>query len=102
MTYKKCCSGSASPTPACCLPSPGFPMKKLFCLFVLLVVAFPLFAANPMVEMKTSQGTITIELYPEKSPRTVDNFLQYVRSGFYKGTIFHRVIDGFMIQGGGF
>jgi peptidyl-prolyl cis-trans isomerase A (cyclophilin A)/peptidyl-prolyl cis-trans isomerase B (cyclophilin B) len=59
-------------------------------------------AANPEVEMKTSLGSVTIELYPGKAPNTVDNFLQYVRSGFYDGTIFHRVIDGFMIQGGGY
>jgi len=59
-------------------------------------------AANPMVEMKTNQGTITIELYADKAPKTVENFLQYVKDGFYNGTIFHRVIDNFMIQGGGF
>ncbi|MHB9118069.1 MAG: peptidylprolyl isomerase [Burkholderiales bacterium] len=52
--------------------------------------------------MKTSLGTITMELYPEKAPQTVDNFLKYVNSGFYKGTVFHRVIDNFMIQGGGY
>lgn len=56
----------------------------------------------PMVTLKTSQGDITIELYPDKAPDTVANFLQYVADGFYNGTIFHRVIDGFMIQGGGF
>ncbi|MCZ7593405.1 MAG: peptidylprolyl isomerase [Kiritimatiellae bacterium] len=55
-----------------------------------------------MVTLKTSQGDITIELYPDKAPDTVANFLEYVSSGFYNGTIFHRVIDGFMIQGGGF
>lgn len=65
---------------------------------------FPLcaWAGNPMVELKTNLGTITLELYPDKAPRTVENFLHYVRSGHYAGTIFHRVIDGFMIQGGGF
>jgi peptidyl-prolyl cis-trans isomerase B (cyclophilin B) len=57
---------------------------------------------NPMVEMRTSMGTMKIELYPDKAPKTVENFLQYVRAGFYDGTIFHRVIEGFMIQGGGF
>ncbi|MEJ5210218.1 MAG: peptidylprolyl isomerase [Burkholderiales bacterium] len=55
-----------------------------------------------MVEMKTSMGTVTIELYPDKAPKTVENFLRYVKRGHYNGTIFHRVIDGFMIQGGGF
>ena len=53
------------------------------------------------VEMTTSLGSITIELNQEKAPKTVENFLNYVESGFYEGTIFHRVIAGFMIQGGG-
>jgi len=59
-------------------------------------------AANPVVEFDTTAGTIKIELYPEAAPKTVANFLDYVRSGHYVGTQFHRVIDGFMIQGGGF
>jgi peptidyl-prolyl cis-trans isomerase A (cyclophilin A)/peptidyl-prolyl cis-trans isomerase B (cyclophilin B) len=59
-------------------------------------------AANPQVELKTNFGNITIELYPDKAPKTVDNFLRYVKDGFYNGTVFHRVIPGFMIQGGGF
>lgn len=59
-------------------------------------------AAAPKVLVKTSLGDITLELYPDKSPKSVDNFLTYVKSGFYDGTIFHRVIAGFMIQGGGF
>ena len=59
-------------------------------------------AANPQVEMKTNQGTIVLELDAAKAPVTVANFVQYVKEGFYNGTIFHRVIDGFMIQGGGF
>ena len=58
-------------------------------------------AANPRVELKTSQGTIVLELDEAKAPKTVANFLNYTKSGFYDGTIFHRVIDGFMIQGGG-
>ena len=58
--------------------------------------------ANPVVSMKTSEGLIQIELWPAKAPDTVKNFLAYVDEGFYDGTIFHRVIDGFMIQGGGF
>ncbi len=57
---------------------------------------------NPRVEMRTSLGTMKIELYPDKAPKTVENFLQYAREGFYDGTVFHRVISGFMIQGGGF
>ncbi|MGP1675613.1 MAG: peptidylprolyl isomerase [Burkholderiales bacterium] len=59
-------------------------------------------AANPQVEMKTSAGTIRIELYADKAPKSAANFLQYVRDGFYDGLVFHRVIDGFMIQGGGY
>ena len=55
-----------------------------------------------MVKLHTTKGVITLELDAEKAPATTENFLQYVRDGFYDGTIFHRVIDGFMIQGGGF
>jgi len=62
----------------------------------------PALAANPKVEMKTNLGAVVIELYPEKAPKSVENFLQYVKDGFYSGLIFHRVIDGFMVQGGGF
>jgi len=57
---------------------------------------------NPAVVMKTSMGEVEIELYAEKAPISVANFLQYVDDGFYDGTIFHRVMKGFMIQGGGF
>jgi len=61
-------------------------------------------AANPAptVLIKTSAGEIVVELDPAKAPKTVDNFLQYVKAGFYNGTVFHRVIRGFMIQGGGY
>lgn len=59
-------------------------------------------AADPQVDVKTNAGTIRLELYAAKAPKTVDNFLQYVKDGHYNGTVFHRVIDGFMIQGGGF
>ena len=55
----------------------------------------------PVVELDTNMGAIVIELNEEKAPKTVENFLNYVKSGHYDGTIFHRVIDGFMIQGGG-
>lgn len=58
--------------------------------------------AATQVEFKTNMGNFTVELFPEKAPATVENFLQYVNSGFYQGTIFHRVINNFMIQGGGF
>ncbi|RNC66041.1 MAG: peptidyl-prolyl cis-trans isomerase [Desulfuromonadales bacterium] len=59
-------------------------------------------AKNPVVLMETSLGKVKIELYPDKAPVTVKNFLDYAAAGFYEGTIFHRVIPGFMAQGGGF
>lgn len=59
-------------------------------------------ANNPQVKIQTTLGDMVLELYPDKAPKTVANFLQYVDEGFYTNTIFHRVIDGFMIQGGGF
>ena len=58
--------------------------------------------ANPQVVIRTSEGDITLQLFRDKSPQTVDNFLAYVDAGFYNGTVFHRVIPNFMIQGGGF
>ena len=73
------------------------------CLVVLGVVAVNgARAANPVVVMETSMGTVKIELFEDKAPVTVKNFLQYVEDKHYDGTVFHRVIDGFMIQGGGF
>jgi len=57
---------------------------------------------NPTVIIDTSMGAITVELFQDKAPKSVENFLAYVKSGFYSNTIFHRVIRGFMIQGGGF
>ena len=57
--------------------------------------------ANPLVLLETSSGDILIELFADKAPKTVENFLRYVNEGFYANTIFHRVIKGFMIQGGG-
>jgi peptidyl-prolyl cis-trans isomerase A (cyclophilin A)/peptidyl-prolyl cis-trans isomerase B (cyclophilin B) len=62
----------------------------------------PATAAAPRVLVKTSLGDMTIEVYPDKAPKSVENFLAYVKSGFYDGTLFHRVIDNFMVQGGGF
>ena len=59
-------------------------------------------AADPQVDLKTNLGTIRLELYPAKAPKTVENFLKYVKDGHYNGTVFHRVIPGFMLQGGGF
>ncbi|HXM81353.1 MAG TPA: peptidylprolyl isomerase [Burkholderiales bacterium] len=76
-------------------------LKYLFALSAATIVPTVL-AADPQVDVRTNVGTIRLELYPEKAPKTVENFLQYVREGHYNGTILHRVIDGFMIQGGGF
>lgn len=59
-------------------------------------------AGNPIVVISTSMGEITLEVFPDRAPVSVENFLSYVREGFYDGTIFHRVVPGFMIQGGGF
>jgi len=59
-------------------------------------------STNPTATLETNKGNIVIELYPEKAPETVANFIQYAEDGFYDGTIFHRVIPNFMIQGGGF
>jgi len=73
-----------------------------FCLPTSLMAAGPAAAANPQVRLTTSLGAIEIELDARKAPKTVANFLGYVDKGFYNGTIFHRVIPGFMIQGGGF
>ncbi|HRQ58096.1 MAG TPA: peptidylprolyl isomerase [Azoarcus taiwanensis] len=77
-------------------------MKRLFASLILAACTSTLFAAGPVVEMHTSKGVIVIELDGEKAPATVANFLEYAESGFYENTVFHRVIDGFMIQGGGF
>lgn len=70
---------------------------------LLHITGFAASAADlPHVLLKTSMGDIVLELDSHKAPQSVDNFLKYVKNGHYKGTIFHRVIDGFMIQGGGF
>ena len=68
----------------------------------LALLSTPAVAANPQVTFETNRGNFVVELYPEKAPKTVANFLKYVNSGFYKETTFHRVINHFMIQGGGF
>lgn len=75
-------------------------MKKLFMTTGLILASSHLFA-NTMVDMKTSMGNIEIELYDDKAPVSAKNFESYVKSNFYTGTIFHRVIPGFMVQGGG-
>ncbi len=82
-------------------------LKKLFLIISIMVVLMAFATAiqadktNPKVIMKTSMGDITIELYPDKAPITVKNFFSYVDEKFFDGTIFHRVMKGFMIQGGG-
>ena len=68
----------------------------------IVLAAAPAFAANPQVELDTTLGKIRIELYPEAAPKTVANFLDYVKAKYYDGMQFHRVIDGFMVQAGGF
>ena len=78
-------------------------MDKLFFIFLLSFLSINVFAEkNVQFVINTSKGNIVIETYPEKAPITVKNFESYVNKGFYNATIFHRVIDGFMIQGGGF
>jgi peptidyl-prolyl cis-trans isomerase A (cyclophilin A) len=79
-------------------------MRKLFSSLVLVACCFvsQIAMAGPKVEFKTSMGSFVVELDDVKAPKTSANYLNYVKSGFYNGTIFHRVIDGFMIQGGGF
>jgi peptidyl-prolyl cis-trans isomerase A (cyclophilin A) len=90
-------------------------MKKIFALCItvglLFLTAGPALSdtpkgkqrgGKPMVVFSTTLGEVTLELYPEKAPITVENFLEYVDAGFYDGIIFHRVVPGFVIQGGGF
>ncbi len=75
-------------------------MKQV--LIAVVLAAFAAASGAQTVEMKTSMGAIVIELNADRAPKTVANFVQYVKDGHYNGTIFHRVINGFMIQGGGF
>ncbi len=77
-------------------------MLSLAVLFASAVLAVDARAEGPKVKIETSHGEIIVELNPEKAPISVANFLQYVNDKFYDGTVFHRVIKGFMIQGGGF
>jgi cyclophilin family peptidyl-prolyl cis-trans isomerase len=77
-------------------------MQFKLALFILLYTLQVNIYAAPSVVFETSQGNFTVELYPEKAPKTVANFLQYVKDGFYENTVFHRVMNNFMIQGGGF
>src|SRR5438093_10169674 len=83
-------------------PSRSIHTHRISTLVPLLLAMSGAWAQNPRVEFKTSMGSFALELYADKAPKTVANFIQYVNGGFYNGTIFHRVIEGFMIQGGGF
>ena len=82
-------------------------MSRYFSLAIIVIIASLAVMAitqgerSMKVSIKTNHGTITLELYPDKAPATVENFVGYVKDGFYNGTVFHRVIPGFMIQGGG-
>jgi peptidyl-prolyl cis-trans isomerase A (cyclophilin A)/peptidyl-prolyl cis-trans isomerase B (cyclophilin B) len=76
--------------------------RQLVVAFFFAVLGAAAQAANPQVRITTSMGVVEAELYPDKAPKTVANFLEYVKAGHYSGTIFHRVIPDFMIQGGGF
>ena len=78
-----------------------FLKRTIFATLILFSLSAISASAQPVVEIKTSQGVIVVELNPDKAPNTVANFLQYVKDGHYTGTIFHRVISNFMIQGGG-
>jgi len=71
-----------------------------FLILSILLGSGGAWAANPLVQLQTSAGSVRIELFADKAPKTVANFLQYVKDGFYDGLVFHRVIDRFMIQGG--
>lgn len=77
-------------------------MKKILFILGISLLALAAQAANPQVEIKTNKGVIVAELFADKAPKSVENFLAYTQSGHYNGTIFHRVMKGFMIQGGGF
>jgi cyclophilin family peptidyl-prolyl cis-trans isomerase len=76
--------------------------KSLIATLLTMVMPIAGAAERPVVHFKTSMGEIVVQLEPEKAPATVENFLAYVKAGQFDGTIFHRVIDGFMLQGGGF
>ncbi len=75
---------------------------QLFTLLAFTFLTFSAVAENTLIKMETSEGDIYLELYDDKAPMSVANFLAYAKEGFYEGTVFHRVISTFMIQGGGF
>ena len=77
-------------------------LVKHFLSLTLFVLSSSALAENPIVKLETSEGDITVVLFADKSPKTVENFLAHVDEGFYENTVFHRIIDNFMVQGGGF
>ena len=77
-------------------------LVKYFLSLTLIVLSSSALAENPIVKLETSEGDITVVLFANKSPKTVENFLAHVDEGFYENTVFHRIIDNFMVQGGGF
>ncbi len=77
-------------------------LVKYFLSLTLIVLSSSALAENPIVKLETSEGDITVVLFADKSPKTVENFLAHVDEGFYENTVFHRIIDNFMVQGGGF
>ncbi len=77
-------------------------LVKRFLSLTLIVLSSSALAENPIVKLETSEGDITVVLFADKSPKTVENFLAHVDEGFYENTVFHRIIDNFMVQGGGF
>src|SRR3546814_14606035 len=95
----------------CCFNRPATTLFYTYCHPLALHCSLPIspsstegksMSTTPRVKLQTNQGDITIVLDAEKAPKTVESFLTYVKEGFYDGTIFHRVINNFMIQGGGF
>ena len=78
------------------------PLAKHLLSLTLIVLSSSAMAENPIVKLETTEGDITVVLFADKSPKTVENFLAHVDEGFYEGTVFHRVINNFMVQGGGF
>ena len=77
-------------------------LVKYFLSLTLIVLSSSALAENPIVKLETSEGDITVVLFADKSPKTVENFLAHVDEGFYENTVFHRIIDNFMVQRGGF
>jgi len=77
-------------------------LVKYFLSLTLIVLSSSALAENPIVKLETSEGDITVVLFADKSPKTVENFLAHIDEGFYENTVFHRIIDNFMVQGGGF